>query len=209
MRTRRRIKSQGAARSGTHLPESDLRSYQISFNWTECHLQNGGALAGRLAGGRSQRARLRPPPPLPPLAPLRMKPWRERRCLQRACLSWSCSSPPSSSDLGKRTGGRAVSRRFGREGDDSSGAHLCLWKRALDPCPSPCPCSAPCPSPCLCSCCGGGGISAPNFWSASCRGCASAAFGPSARGFASSPSLDPCLCLSPCPCPGSWEEDMK
>lgn len=31
----------------THLPEPDLRSYQISFNWTECHLQNGGALAGR------------------------------------------------------------------------------------------------------------------------------------------------------------------
>lgn len=30
----------------THLPEPDLRSYQISFNWTECHLQIGGALAG-------------------------------------------------------------------------------------------------------------------------------------------------------------------
>lgn len=37
----------GGARRRTHLPEPDLRSYQISFNWTECHLQNGGALAGR------------------------------------------------------------------------------------------------------------------------------------------------------------------
>lgn len=34
------------ARRGTHLPEPDLRSYQISFNWTECHLQIGGALVG-------------------------------------------------------------------------------------------------------------------------------------------------------------------
>lgn len=37
----------GGVRRKTHLPEPDLRSYQISFNWTECHLQNGGALAGR------------------------------------------------------------------------------------------------------------------------------------------------------------------
>lgn len=41
------VQNQGGARRRTHLPESDLRSYQISFNWTECHLQNGGALAGR------------------------------------------------------------------------------------------------------------------------------------------------------------------
>lgn len=40
------VESQGGARRRTHLPEPDLRSYQISFNWTECHLQNGGALAG-------------------------------------------------------------------------------------------------------------------------------------------------------------------
>lgn len=41
------VESQGEARRRMHLPEPDLRSYQISFNWTECHLQNGGALAGR------------------------------------------------------------------------------------------------------------------------------------------------------------------
>lgn len=41
------VESQGGARRRTHLPEPDLRSYQISFNWTECHLQNGGALVGR------------------------------------------------------------------------------------------------------------------------------------------------------------------
>lgn len=40
------VESQGGVRTRTHLPEPDLRSYQISFNWTECHLQNGGALAG-------------------------------------------------------------------------------------------------------------------------------------------------------------------
>lgn len=41
------VESQGGARRRADLPEPDLRSYQISFNWTECHLQNGGALAGR------------------------------------------------------------------------------------------------------------------------------------------------------------------
>lgn len=51
------LRARGGVRRRTHLPEPDLRSYQISFNWTECHLQNGGALAGRLAEGRRQ-----PPP---------------------------------------------------------------------------------------------------------------------------------------------------
>lgn len=37
----------GGVKRRAHLPEPDLRSYQISFNWTECHLQIGGALAGR------------------------------------------------------------------------------------------------------------------------------------------------------------------
>lgn len=40
------FKSQRGVRRRTHLPEPDLRSYQISFNWTECHLQIGGVLAG-------------------------------------------------------------------------------------------------------------------------------------------------------------------
>lgn len=77
----------------------------------------------------------------------------------------------------------------------STGPHLCLLMTALGPC------LFPCLSPCLCCGCGGGEICALSCVTSSCHDCGSAAFCPSAHGYAS--SLCPCPFPCPCPCPGS------
>lgn len=114
-------------RGRAHLPEPDLRSYQISFNWTECHLQNGGRLEQPRwpwPEGPGPEWRQEPQPP-------RAQAWPRQR---KACLpltprpSWSCSSsPPAPYALGGMEVWNRVMSKTSRVGHTSD--HTCEFSK--------------------------------------------------------------------------------